>query len=317
VTSINKITMKLVRRAIEEADRLDIGVSRLPCGATVLDMGVEHNGGWEAGRLFSEITMGGLGTATFGRFLLGDVYLPSIDVYVDRPLIATFGSQIAGWQLSSGAFSIIGSGPARSQARIKTDSYVHHIDYQDHSDEVVLCLQMDSLPTDELALEVARACGVAPENVYLPVASNTSVVTSAQVSARSVEQTIHRLQEEGFPLDAILWAWGTAPVAPVADDKLKTMGRINDALLYGGVSDFWVRTTDEICESTVKRVVSEASRLYGQTFADIFVQHNRDFYQIDHDIHAPARVHIHNTTTGRSFAAGRVRYDLLEETFLK
>jgi len=317
VTSNNKITMKLVRRAIEDADRLDIGVNRLPCGATVLDMGVEHSGGWEAGRLFSEITMGGLGAATFGRFMLGDIYLPSIDVYVDRPLIATFGSQIAGWQLSSGAFSIIGSGPARSQARLESDSYVHHTDYRDRHDEVVLCLQMDELPTDELALEVAQACGVAPDRVYLPVASNTSIVTSIQVSARSVEQTIHRLQEEGFPLESILWAWGTAPVAPVADDKLTTMGRINDALLYGGVSDFWVRTTDEACEKVIRRIVSEASGLYGQTFADIFVQHNSDFYQIDHDIHAPARVHLHNTATGRSFAAGRVRHDLLEETFLK
>ncbi|MEW6308813.1 MAG: methenyltetrahydromethanopterin cyclohydrolase [Bacillota bacterium] len=317
MVSVNKVSMKLVRRIIAEADRLDVGVLKLPSGATVIDMGVERAGGWEAGRLFSELTMGGLATATFGRFMLGDVYLPSIDVYLDQPLIATFGCQIAGWQLSAGAFSSIGSGPARTQARITSDTYVHHISYQDRNAEVVLCLQMDALPTDELALAVAKGCGVKPADVYLPVASNTSITTSVQVSARSVEQTIHRLQEEGFPLNAILWAWGTAPVAPVCDDPLKTMGRINDALLYGAASDFWVRTTDAECERVVRRVVSEASRLYGQPFEAIFVQNNKDFYQIDHAIHAPARVHLHNVTTGKSFAAGQVHYKLLAETFLK
>ncbi len=317
MVSINKLTAKLVRLAIDEADRLDIGVKRLFSGATVLDMGVERRGGWEAGRLFSEMTMGGLGRATLGRFALGDETLPSIEVFVDQPLLATFGSQIAGWQLSSGAFSIIGSGPARAQARVKTDSYVQHISYRDESDEVVLCLQCDALPDDDLSLEVARAAAVKPSKVFLPVASNTAIVTSIQVSARSVEQTIRRLQEEGFPLEAILWAWGTAPIAPVADDKLKTIGRINDALLYGGVAGFWVRTTDKECERVIERIVSQSSRLYGQTFADIFASHGSEFYEIDHDIRAPARVHLHNVTTGRSFAAGRVRHDLLAETFLK
>ncbi len=317
MVSVNKETVKLVRRVIEEADRLDVAVSRLSSGATVIDMGVNRNGGWEAGRLFSEMTMGALGTATLGRFMLGDVYLPSIDVHIDQPLIATFGCQIAGWQVSSGAFSVIGSGPARTQGALKTDSYVHYIDYRDHNDEVVLCLQMDSLPTDEVAASVAKACGTTPDKVYLPVASNTSITTSVQVSARSVEQTIHRLQEEGFPIDSILWAWGTAPIAPVADDKLKTMGRINDVLLYGGVSDFWVRTTDEACERVIGRIVSEAASSQAKPFADIFVEHNRDFYQIPHNIHSPARVHLHNLTTGHSFAAGNVNYDLLKETLLK
>ncbi len=309
--------MKLVRRVIDEADRLDAAVSRLPSGATVIDMGVNRNGGWEAGRLFSEMTMGTLGAASLDQFMLGDVYLPSIDVHIDQPLIATFGCQIAGWQVSSGAFSVIGSGPARTQGKLKSDSYVHYVDYRDDNDEVVLCLQMDALPTDDVAVSVAKACGTTPDKVYLPVASNTSITTSVQVSARSVEQTIHRLQEEGFPIDSILWAWGTAPIAPVADDKLKTMGRINDAILYGAVSDFWVRTTDEACERVIGRIVSEAVGARPKPFADIFIEHNRDFYQIPHNIHSPARVHLHNLATGRSFAAGHVDYDLLKESFLK
>lgn len=316
MTSVNRLAMKLVRRAIEDADRLDIGVSRLPCGATVLDMGVERNGGWEAGRLFSEITMGGLGRASWGRFALGVVELPSIDVHVDQVVKATFGSQIAGWPLSSGAFSIIGSGPARAQARVPADAYIQHTDYRDRSDEVVLCLQMDGLPSDEVALAVAEGCAVRPDRVYLPVASNTSIATSVQVSARSVEQTIHRLQEEGFPLGAIVWAWGSAPVAPVCDDPLKTMGRINDAILYGSVADFWVRTDDDICEHVVRRVVCEASPLYGRPFVELFEEHNRDFYQMGHEIHAPARVHLRNLATGRSFSAGRLNYDLMHRTFL-
>jgi methenyltetrahydromethanopterin cyclohydrolase len=317
LVSVNKETVKLIKRAIDEADRLDAAISKLPCGATVIDMGVERNGGWEAGRLFSEMTMGALGAASLGQFMLGDIYLPSIDVRIDQPLIATFGCQIAGWQLSGGAFSVIGSGPARAQGKIPSDTYVHRISYRDHHDEVVLCLQMDSLPTDDMAIAVAKACGVAPDKVYLPVASNTSITTSVQVSARSVEQTIHRLQEEDFPIESILWAWGTAPIAPVADDKLKTMGRINDALLYGGVSDFWVRTTDEACARVINKIVSEAASLHGKPFADIFVENNRDFYQIQHNIHAPARVHLHNLATGSSFAAGHLDYDVLKETFLK
>ena len=70
--SINREAMKLVRRILESPAALGVTVTRLPNGATVIDMGQAAPGGWTAARYYTQITLGGLGEVSYESFLLGD-----------------------------------------------------------------------------------------------------------------------------------------------------------------------------------------------------------------------------------------------------
>lgn len=309
--------MKIVRKAIEEREKIGIAVHELRNGAKVLDMGVHVPGSWAAGVYFAQANLGGIASVSLGRFDMGsEMSLPSVDVYADDPVVACLGSQIAGWQITSGEFAVIGSGPARSVARVPSDYYLSYISYADRNNEVVLCLQATELPNEGIAEKVASGCKVDPSNVYLLVAPSASIVCSIQVPARVLEQTMHKLIENDFDPNQVVFAWGSAPVPPVVSDELKAMGRINDALLYGGVSDFWVRAKDEDCERVVGKLVTENSPEYGKPFEEIFVAHDKDFYKMDPRIHSMARVQLHNITTGKCFAAGRINREMLSRSFM-
>src|SRR5438270_14007791 len=97
--SVNREAMKVVRTVLDSAEALGVAVSRLPNGATVIDMGQQARGGWLAARYYTLVTLGGLGDVSYEPFALGDRQLPAVRVAVDRPLEACVGSQIAGWRL--------------------------------------------------------------------------------------------------------------------------------------------------------------------------------------------------------------------------
>ena len=149
----------------------------MKCGTTLIDMGLHAKGSNEAGILFTRVTLGDMATVNFGTWKLNDDYsFGSVELFVTEPLIACLASQIAGWQLGTGEFATIGSEPARAQAAIPTDSYLNMTPYRDRNNEVALCIQDIRYPEDSIALEVAKACRVLPEDVYLLIAPSASIV---------------------------------------------------------------------------------------------------------------------------------------------
>ncbi len=98
--SISQEAVRIVREQIlPYVEQLNCQVHQLKNGATLVDMGVYAPGGWLAGKLFVEATIGGLGHVDFGRFRLGQIDLPSIDVYIDHPATAGLSSQFSSWPL--------------------------------------------------------------------------------------------------------------------------------------------------------------------------------------------------------------------------
>jgi methenyltetrahydromethanopterin cyclohydrolase len=140
-------------------------------------------------------------------------------------------------------------------------------------------------------------------------------VCAVQVAARIVEQSLHRLAEEGFDLRSVRYAHGFGVVPPLIDDDLVAMGRINDSLLYGGISTVYVESTDEAVAAVVPKVISSASRAYGRPFVEIYEDAGRDFYEIPLDLHSPAVLHVNNIPTGRTFSAGEINVAVLERSF--
>jgi methenyltetrahydromethanopterin cyclohydrolase len=189
--------------------------------------------------------------------------------------------------------------------------------YRDRNDEVVLCIQDVRYPEDSIALEVASACDVPPENVYLLIAPSASIVGGIQVSARMIEEVCHKMHANGFEVSKVVNARGRTPIAPLVLDEVKAMGRINDAILYGGETEFWVDASDEEIAAVIEKLVSKTSSpYYPELFGVVFERAGRDFYKIDHDFHSIAKLQIHNVRTGKSFVAGEINYDVIRESFL-
>lgn len=317
-TSINQLSMQVVKEIIARQSDIGVKVVKLPCGTILIDMGLYAKGSFEAGVLFTRASLGDMATVNLGTWKLDESYsFGSVELFVTEPLIACLGAQIAGWQLGKGEFATIGSGPARAQAVIPTDIYLDMTPYRDQYQEVVLCIQGVRYPDDAIALEVARACKVTPENVYLLLAPSASIVGSIQVAARMVEQVCHKMHEKGFEVSRVVTARGVAPIAPLVMDEVKAIGRINDAILYGGEAEFWVDAEDDEIVALVTRLVSKTSSpYYPALFGEVFEKVGRDFYKIDHDFHSIAKIQIHNVKTGKSLAAGEINRDVIRKSFL-
>ena len=309
--SINKEAMKLVRLVLENEEKLGVISSKLPCGSTVIDMGIQAKGSFEAGIKFCEICLGNLSTVQLGTWELDTIHsFSAVEVYVSDLDHSILLSQLAGWSLETGPFAAIGSGPARAKAHLPTDPYMNGIDYVDNHHEAVLCIQGIHMPTDEMALDIARKANGAPADLYLLIAS---IVGAMQIAARSVEQIYHKLFLKGFEKEAFVHARG---IAPLVNDQSVAMGRINDAITYGAHSEFWMNTDDiTIKKSIHKTVAITSSPYYPEPFQVTFENANHDFFNMDPEGDAGASVTIHNVNSGNSFTAGIVNKEVIKNTF--
>ncbi|MBE3580561.1 MAG: methenyltetrahydromethanopterin cyclohydrolase [Thermoanaerobacteraceae bacterium] len=315
--SVNQEAVRIVReKIIPRAEELNCKVIRLANGATVIDMGVEVPGGWLAGQLFVEATIGGLGQACFGRFSLGAIDLPSIDVYIDHPQEACLSSQFSGWKLPGkdipGYIIPIGSGPARAIAR--NDIFAQAWSYKDIHHAAVFAAQTTELPDASLAESIAEACQIPVENVYILAARTGSLVGSIQVCSRTVEASMWRMVRKGFDISKVISGMGSCPIPPPIRDELKAMDRTNTSLLYGGMVRYVVDCTDEEIEQVIDQLPLSASRLFGTPFLELFEAADRDFYKVDKDIHTIAFYEIMNVSSGRTFRAGQLREDMLKQS---
>jgi methenyltetrahydromethanopterin cyclohydrolase len=95
---------------------------------------------------------------------------------------------------------------------------------------------------------------------------------------------------------------------------MKAMGRTNDVILYGGVTNYFVNhEDDEDLKKTVAKAPSSCSRDYGRPFYEIFREAKFDFYKIDPNLFAPAVITISNMKTGVSYTAGTINEKVLKD----
>lgn len=315
--SINRETMKVVRTILEDADALGVLVETLSNGATIIDMGLEAKGGWRAASLYTLVTLGGLGEVTYEPFEVDGRMLTAVRVMIDHPIEACVASQIAGWRLEEAGkeHAAILAGPGRALNKASLDHYFEWTDYRDDHHEAVVAIQTSEPISVEMADLIARSCDLSPDDLYVLFAPNRSLVCAVQVAARIVEQTLHRLAEEGLDLRCLRYAYGFGVVPPLIDDDLISMGRINDSLLYGGVANIAVEADDTQCAEIVHKVIASACEAYGRPFIEIYEDAGRDFYEIPIELHSPAEVHLNNIATGNTFSAGSINHDVLRASF--
>jgi methenyltetrahydromethanopterin cyclohydrolase len=315
--SLNQKAMAIIGPILDDPQRYGAELVRTPGGATIVDMGNQAPGSWLGAKLFVEASFGGLAEVTYGRIMIKDLDVPSVDVVIDDPMLAVVACQVGAMKLGEGAFAALGSGPARAKAR--ADRWAQRVEYEDPSPLALIQLQMRGLPAEETLQEVADACRIPLANLTAMVAPTASLVGSVQVASRAFEQCIVALaRNTSFDITSILRARAVAPVAPVIDDELWAMGRANDCLVYGGSSSLWVRHSndDEVRRTTESLPFSvNAGDYYGKSYREIFDAFGRSLYNIPADFDGPAKVAMTNQLTGSVFAAGEINLDRLYRSF--
>lgn len=314
--SVNATAAPLVAELRRRADALRVGVTRMDDGACVVDAGIDHRGGIEAGLLIARICMGGLGDVALRSSAVFPDWPWQVEVRTSHPVLACLGAQYAGWSLSfdrPDKFSALGSGPARALA--VREPLFEELGYRDRSDSACLVLETDRHPPPALAEKVSRDCGVRPEHLTLVLTPTGSLAGVVQIAARVVEVALHKAHEIGFPLDAIVDGAGSTPLPPPIDDALTAMGRTNDTILFGGQVQLFVSCDDDRAEDLARRLPSSSSKDYGKPFAQVFRDYGYDFFGIDPMLFSPARVTVTALGSGRTFREGRFDAELLERSF--
>ncbi|MCJ7635156.1 methenyltetrahydromethanopterin cyclohydrolase [Candidatus Bathyarchaeota archaeon] len=310
--SVNKLALHLVKEMIRRKEELRVSVEKTEKGATVIDTGVKVQGGYLAGRLVTRICLGDLGEVNISNIEYDGLVLPTISVLTDLPAISLLGSQFAGWRIRLGEYFAMGSGPARALS-LKPKELYDKIGYYDKSNEAVIVLESNEKPIPEVIGLVSEECGITPNELYIILASTSSIAGSTQVSGRVLETGLYRMMELGLDPKKVLSGHGLAPIAPIHPKFNQAMGRTNDMILYGGAVYFTVDVEDdEKLKALVEKVPSSMSQAYSKPFVDVFKSSGYDFYRIDPSIFAPAVITVNNIRTGATFVCGRINTEILK-----
>jgi len=324
--SVNAYALPIVKHLITNADRLRLKIGKFANGATLIDAGIEAIGSLEAGRLIGEICMGGLGKIGITQTNQFSRWPTMVKVHSTNPVIACLGSQYAGWSLShgegKGAFYALGSGPARALAvkvkngvEVPVEELYKELGYRDVCGETAIVLEVDKFPPVELIDKIAAATRLDPANINVILTPTSSLAGGMQVVSRVLEVALHKAHSLHFPLEHIIDGAASAPVPPPHPNFVQAMGRTNDAILFGGTVQLYVKGTDEAAQRLATELPSSTSRDYGKPFAEIFKEYKYDFFKVDAMLFSPAKVIVTNMDTGRSFHAGALDEELLDRSF--
>lgn len=320
--SVNKLTQPLVQELLDNADKLRLKVQKLDNGCTIIDVGIEVPGGLEAGRIITEICLGGMGTVSLSHSAYTENWPLTVNVHTSNPVLACLGSQYAGWSLSHEKYFALGSGPARAMATKEKDGQIvpveelyKELDYNDKAETATLVIENDAIPPIEIVQKIAKACNVDLEKLTIIVTPTSSLAGGVQVVGRVLEVAMHKAHELHFPLENIIDGMGSAPLCPPHPDFVQAMGRTNDAILFAGLVHIFVKGSDAEAEKLAMALPSSTSKDYGKPFAQVFKDAKYDFFKIDGMLFSPASVIVTAVETGNSFRAGKLDNALLNQSF--
>ena len=311
--SVSSLAKDLVDKLIDNPKQFNVLMKKGPLNSIIIDAGIQTKGSLEAGKIIAEICMGGLGvinlkeTKTFTKWPL------ETEVKTQHPVISCLASQYAGWNLSFEKFYSLASGPGRAIAR--REDLFKELNYKDQFEFVYLVMEVDKTPPQEIIEKISKDCKTNPEKIVLILTPTTSISGIIQIVSRVSEVGLHKLHTLKFPLKNVKEVSGSAPIPPISNDFITSMGRTNDAILYGGNVELKVQGTEEQIINLAKNLPSTSSKDYGKPFSEIFKDYKGDFYAIDPNLFSPGKVKIISVDTGKSFEEGVINTDLINKSF--
>lgn len=312
VANLNARAAELCRIFLDGAQGLRVAVHRRESGTTVIDCGVDVPGGQMAGILLARVCMSHLGLVNVMP-PRADALWPQVQVTTDHPVLACMASQYAGWEIKCEGYFAMGSGPMRAAAA--REPLFRHLGYRETPGCCFGVLESGALPPDAVCRDIAAKCGIDPSQLTLLVAPTKSLAGTLQIVARSVETAMHKLHELKFDLNRVVSASGWAPLPPPGKNDLASIGRTNDAILYGGRVILYCRGDDASLQEVGAKLPSTESADYGRPFAEILASYDHDFYKIDPLLFSPALATLVNLDTGKSFTFGKLNDEIVARSF--
>ena len=315
--SVNEKSQILVKDLIDNYNYYRVNIEKGHNGCTIIDAGINSLGNMEAGRVISEICLGGLGRVHILNTMQNAEWPLTVHVNTNDPVIACLGSQYAGWSLSSkedgSKFNALGSGPARSLAL--KEPLFKDIKYSDKANSTCLVMEVDSFPPNDVIEKISNDTKVDAKNLTIIITPTSSIVGNIQVVSRVLEVALHKAHELKFPMNEIIEGFGSSPIPPTSPDFLTAMGRTNDAIIFAGITQLYVNTSDDNANELCLKMPSSTSNDYGKPFADIFKDYEYDFFKIDANLFSPSKVIISNMKTGNTFISGKIDNALMKKSF--
>ena len=315
--SVNEKSQILVKDLIDNYNYYRVNIEKGHNGCTIIDAGINSLGNMEAGRVISEICLGGLGRVHILNTMQNAEWPLTVHVNTNDPVIACLGSQYAGWSLSSkedgSKFNALGSGPARSLAL--KEPLFKDIKYSDKASSTCLVMEVDSFPPNDVIEKISTDTKVDAKNLTIIIAPTSSIVGNIQVVSRVLEVALHKAHELKFPMNEIIEGFGSSPIPPTSPDFLTAMGRTNDAIIFAGITQLYVNTSDDNANELCLKMPSSTSNDYGKPFADIFKDYEYDFFKIDANLFSLSKVIISNMKTGNTFISGKIDNALMKKSF--
>lgn len=307
---LNDNAQNIAETMVRDAERLRIGVSTGPLGERLIDAGAKAQGSVEAGLRMAEAATGGLASISTLMDRGSGKWPFNVEVRSSQPVLACLASQYAGWNLSSGDYFAMGSGPVRSLARV--EPLFSTLSYHEKAGASVVILETSKAPPPAVVEKVAKATSLKPENLTFIYAPTQSMAATVQIVARVLEVALHKANDLKFPLDDIVEGIAAAPIPAPHPDFLTAMGRTNDAIIYGGIVQLFLRGPAKAARELAEQLPSSTSRDYGRPFAEIFKHFKGDFYAIDPLLFSPAEVVVTALETGETFRHGGRDVAMLE-----
>jgi methenyltetrahydromethanopterin cyclohydrolase len=313
---LNERSWAIADEMVEEHDELRVMEHILGSGARVIDAGIDVEGGFLAGLALSAICMGGLGHIDIVPVEIGGEPMSGLQVWTDHPAVSCMASQYAGWAIQVGEYFAMGSGPLRAVARVEKELYAK-LRYAERARRGVLVLEGRKLPSDEVAGWVAEKAGLDVAQLTLVIAPTASLAGGVQIVARILETGLHKMEALGFDVTRVVSGIGTAPLAPVAKNDLRAIGRTNDCILYGGRARYTIHADDRELSELAAQLPASASGDYGTPFYEIFKRYEGDFYKIDKLLFSPAEVWLTSKESGKTYHAGMVNPAVLKRSLFE
>ena len=288
----------LVSALCDRAGEYGLDARTMPCGATLIDAGVDAPGSFAAGLRLIELCHGGLASAALGLVELNGFVLPQVTVESLHPAFSTYRLQ-ASYPVNVETPEIRVCGPIR----LWLDQTV--------ADESPIpgtaVIESDRLPDDTTALTIAEHSGLPPRSLVLIVAPATSLVGATQIAGRVNECVIFTLAESiHFDLNKIRHIVGQAPICPVGRSA-QEQPYPDDFIHYAGKAMLALTAAPEDdLESLVHQLTFASTPIYGTFFYELLAQAGGVFENIPEliDINKPAQVTINDLATGRTVHAG-------------
>ncbi len=219
---LNASAVAIADAMVRDAERLRVVAATGGQGERLIDAGARVTGSVEAGLRMAEAAMGGLGEVALVVDRASEKWPFAIEVRSSQPVLACLGSQYAGWNLSSGRYFAMGSGPARALARV--EPLYETLAYRERAASAVLVLETAEPPPAEVVDKVAGATGVPADGLTFLYAPTQSLAGTVQIVARALEVALHKANDLGFPLERIVDGVAAAPVPAPHPDFLDRHG---------------------------------------------------------------------------------------------